>query len=73
MTAPRTPKIPYGGDYDHAPEPAHLTAHTTATDLLTGKRVEESEPLTLDPLGVVILRLQPMVTTRAQDGGVPGA
>lgn len=26
---------------NHAPEPAHVTAHTTATDLLTGKRVEE--------------------------------
>ncbi|MCL8014210.1 beta-galactosidase [Streptomyces sp. AS02] len=41
---------------NHAPEPAHLTAHTTATDLLTGKRVEEGEPLTLDPLGTAILR-----------------
>jgi beta-galactosidase len=43
---------------NHAPDPAHLTAHTTATDLLTGKRVEEGEPLTLDPLGTAILRLQ---------------
>ena len=43
---------------NHAPEPAHLTAHTTATDLLTGKRVEEGEPLTLDPLGTLILRSQ---------------
>ncbi|AZQ38123.1 beta-galactosidase [Streptomyces cyaneochromogenes] len=41
---------------NHTPEPAHLTAHTTATDLLTGKRVEEGEPLTLDPLGTAILR-----------------
>ncbi|MGF0169558.1 beta-galactosidase [Streptomyces sp. Marseille-Q5077] len=43
---------------NHAPEPAHLTAHTTATDLLTGKWVEEGEPLTLDPLGTVVLRIQ---------------
>ncbi|MEV6997999.1 beta-galactosidase [Streptomyces sp. NPDC093982] len=43
---------------NHAPEPAHLTAHTTATDLLTGKRVEEGEPLTLGPLGTAVLRLQ---------------
>ncbi|MET9384187.1 beta-galactosidase [Streptomyces sp. NPDC002928] len=43
---------------NHAPVPAHLTAHTTATDLLTGKRIERGEPLTLDPLGVAVLRLQ---------------
>ncbi|WP_328422136.1 beta-galactosidase [Streptomyces sp. NBC_00443] len=43
---------------NHAPEPARLTAHTTGTDLLTGKRVEEGEPLTIDPLGTVILRIQ---------------
>ncbi|MFG2551196.1 beta-galactosidase [Streptomyces sp. NPDC048581] len=42
---------------NHAPEPAHLTAHTTATDLLTGKRTQEGEPLTLDPLGVAVLSL----------------
>ncbi|MGW6904423.1 beta-galactosidase [Streptomyces sp. NPDC054940] len=42
---------------NHAPEPAHLTAHTTAIDLLTGKRTEEGEPLTLDPLGVAVLSL----------------
>lgn len=41
---------------NHAPEPAHLTAHTTATDLLTGKRVDQGEPLVLDPLGVAILQ-----------------
>ncbi|NNN32966.1 beta-galactosidase [Streptomyces sp. S3(2020)] len=41
---------------NHTPEPAHLTARTTATDLLTGKRTEEGDPLTLDPLGTVILR-----------------
>ncbi|MFH9003255.1 beta-galactosidase [Streptomyces afghaniensis] len=41
---------------NHAPEPAHLTAHTTATDLLTGKRVEQGGPLVLDPLGVAILQ-----------------
>ncbi|GAA2307088.1 beta-galactosidase [Streptomyces hawaiiensis] len=39
---------------NHAPEPAHLTALGTATDLLTGKRVEGGEPLVLDPLGVAI-------------------
>ncbi|MEU9364251.1 beta-galactosidase [Streptomyces avermitilis] len=43
---------------NHASEPARLTAHATATDLLTGKRSERSEPLTLDPLGVAVLRLQ---------------
>ncbi|SDP64136.1 beta-galactosidase [Streptomyces sp. cf386] len=42
---------------NHAPEPARLTAHSTAIDLLTGKRTEEGEPLTLDPLGVAILSL----------------
>lgn len=42
---------------NHAAEPARLTAHTTATDLLTGKRSERGEPLTLDPLGVAVLRL----------------
>ncbi|QWB22462.1 MULTISPECIES: beta-galactosidase [Streptomyces] len=40
---------------NHAPEPARLTAHSTATDLLTGKRVDQGEPLVLDPLGVAIL------------------
>ncbi len=40
---------------NHAPEPARLTAHATATDLLTGKRVDQGEPLVLDPLGVAIL------------------
>ncbi|MDN3021474.1 beta-galactosidase [Streptomyces sp. S.PB5] len=42
---------------NHGAEHAHLTAHTTATDLLTGKRTEKGEPLTLDPLGVLVLRL----------------
>ncbi|MFI6809707.1 beta-galactosidase [Streptomyces luteogriseus] len=41
---------------NHAPEPARLIAHATATDLLTGKRVDEGEPLVLDPLGVAILQ-----------------
>ncbi|MEU0243941.1 beta-galactosidase [Streptomyces sp. NPDC006235] len=41
---------------NHAPEPARLTAHATATDLLTGKRVDQGEPLVLDPLGVAILQ-----------------
>ncbi|MFF6877119.1 beta-galactosidase [Streptomyces sp. NPDC012474] len=40
---------------NHAPEPARLTAHTTATDLLTGKRLDQGETLVLDPLGVAIL------------------
>ncbi|MGW0823108.1 beta-galactosidase trimerization domain-containing protein [Streptomyces sp. NPDC002845] len=43
---------------NHTSEPAHLTAHATATDLLTGKRAEQGEPLTLDPLGVAVLRTQ---------------
>jgi beta-galactosidase len=43
---------------NHAPEPAHLVAHATATDLLTGKRVEEGQSLTLEPLGTAILRTQ---------------
>ncbi|MEU6143858.1 beta-galactosidase [Streptomyces sp. NPDC047081] len=43
---------------NHAQEPAHLTAHTTATDLLTGKGTEPGAPFTLDPLGVAVLRLQ---------------
>ncbi|PWI14900.1 beta-galactosidase [Streptomyces sp. Act143] len=42
---------------NHAAAPAHLTAHATAEDLLTGKRVEEGEPLSLEPLGVAVLRL----------------
>ncbi|MGW6643961.1 beta-galactosidase [Streptomyces iakyrus] len=41
---------------NHAPEPAGLTAHTTATDLLTGKRLDQGEPLVLDPWGVAILQ-----------------
>jgi beta-galactosidase len=41
---------------NHAPGPAHLTAHATATDLLTGKRLDQGEPLVLDPLGVAVLQ-----------------
>ncbi|GAA2768392.1 beta-galactosidase [Streptomyces paradoxus] len=41
---------------NHASEPARLTAHATATDLLTGKRLDQGEPLVLDPLGVAILQ-----------------
>jgi beta-galactosidase len=41
---------------NHTREPARPTAHTTATDLLTGKRVEQGEPLVLDPLGVAVLQ-----------------
>ncbi|MFE6287775.1 beta-galactosidase [Streptomyces sp. NPDC057877] len=43
---------------NHAPAPASLTAACTSVDLLTGKRTEEGEPLTLDPYGVAVLRLQ---------------
>ena len=43
---------------NHTAEPARLTAHADATDLLTGKWVEAEEPLILDPLGVAVLRLQ---------------
>jgi beta-galactosidase len=43
---------------NHAREATPLTAHATATELLTGKRVEQGEVLTLDPLGAVVLRLQ---------------
>jgi beta-galactosidase len=42
---------------NHAAEAAELTAHAEATDLLTGKRVETGEPLTLDPLGTAVLRM----------------
>ncbi|MET9580037.1 beta-galactosidase [Streptomyces massasporeus] len=41
---------------NHSPEPARLTARTTATDLLTGKRVDQGETLVLDPFGVAILQ-----------------
>ncbi|MEW1718263.1 beta-galactosidase [Streptomyces sp. NPDC093109] len=41
---------------NHASEPARLTAHVTATDLLTGRHIERGEPLTLDPRGVAVLR-----------------
>ncbi|MFF5366911.1 beta-galactosidase [Streptomyces sp. NPDC013187] len=41
---------------NHACEPAHLTALGTATDLLSGKRVDGGQPLVLDPLGVAILQ-----------------
>ncbi len=57
---------------NHAAATVDLTSHVTATDLLTGKRIERGEPLCLDPLGVAVLRLQPIVTTRAQDGGESG-
>lgn len=43
---------------NHAARTAHLTAHATGTDLLTGKQVIQGDPLALDPLGAVILRLQ---------------
>ncbi|WP_432135928.1 MULTISPECIES: Beta-galactosidase C-terminal domain [unclassified Streptomyces] len=43
---------------DHTTRPAALTAHAAAGDLLTGKRVDQGDPLDLDPLGVSVLRLQ---------------
>ncbi|MFB6848734.1 beta-galactosidase [Streptomyces sp. NPDC056373] len=54
---------------NHAPQPAHLTAFGTATDLLTGKRVAEGEPLVLDPLGVAILQW----IRRPRSSGTPEA
>ncbi|MEU7719452.1 Beta-galactosidase C-terminal domain [Streptomyces tibetensis] len=53
----------------HAPEAAHLTAHGTATDLLTGKRGAEGEPPVLDPLGVAILQW----IRRPRSSGTPEA
>ncbi|WP_075661055.1 beta-galactosidase [Streptomyces acidiscabies] len=41
---------------NHARETAELTAHTTTTDLLTGKRAEAGSPLLLDPLGIAVLK-----------------
>ncbi|WP_405528568.1 beta-galactosidase [Streptomyces canus] len=43
---------------NHSAQPAGLTVHTDATDLLSGKQVEAGDPLTLDPLGVAVLRAQ---------------
>ncbi|MBC7268235.1 MAG: Beta-galactosidase C-terminal domain [Streptomyces sp.] len=40
---------------NHAPAPTSPTAAFTAVDLLTGKRLERGEPLTLDPYGVAVL------------------
>ncbi|OPG05909.1 beta-galactosidase [Streptomyces sp. GKU 895] len=42
---------------NHVTEAAHLTAPAGVTDLLTGKRTEQGDPLSLDPLGVAVLRL----------------
>ncbi|WP_405475448.1 beta-galactosidase [Streptomyces sp. NBC_00009] len=42
---------------NHAATDAQLTAHTAATDLLSGQHHEKGEPLTLDPLGVAVLRI----------------
>ena len=50
---------------NHATTTARLTAHAAATDLLTGKRVEEGDSLTLGPLDVAVLRLQWIVRPRA--------
>jgi beta-galactosidase len=41
---------------NHAPQPARPTAHAPASDLLTGKRVDQGDPLVLDPLGVAVLQ-----------------
>ncbi|WP_449353285.1 beta-galactosidase [Streptomyces shaanxiensis] len=43
---------------NHTEMAAELTAHATATDLLTGKQTEAGAPLVLDPRGVAVLRLQ---------------
>lgn len=43
---------------NHVPESVRMPAHAAATDLLTGKRVEQGDVLALDPLGVAVLRLQ---------------
>ncbi len=43
---------------NHTELAAELTAHATATDLLTGKQTEAGAPLVLDPRGVAVLRLQ---------------
>ncbi|MET8078052.1 beta-galactosidase [Streptomyces sp. NPDC005303] len=42
---------------NHTAEPARLSAHGAATDLLTGKQVEAGAPFALDPRGVAVLRL----------------
>ncbi|MET7687264.1 beta-galactosidase [Streptomyces sp. NPDC005483] len=42
---------------NHTAEPLQLTAHATATDLLSGKVAEAGAPVTLDPRGVAVLRL----------------
>ncbi|MFF4058875.1 beta-galactosidase [Streptomyces sp. NPDC001668] len=43
---------------NHTDSTVELRAHTTATDLLTGKRAEAGAPFALDPRGVAVLRLQ---------------
>lgn len=43
---------------NHGAAPARLRVHAPATDLLTGRPLDRGEALTLDPLGVVVLRLQ---------------
>ncbi|MFB8777824.1 beta-galactosidase [Streptomyces broussonetiae] len=40
---------------NHAPAPTSLPVAFTAADLLTGRRLERGEPLTLDPYGVAVL------------------
>ncbi|MBC9712784.1 beta-galactosidase [Streptomyces sp. TRM66268-LWL] len=42
---------------NHTAATAELTAHSSATDLLTGKPYEPGDPFTLGPLGVAVLRL----------------
>ncbi|MFF7642471.1 beta-galactosidase [Streptomyces canus] len=42
---------------NHTEETVHFTAHTTATDLLTGKQTAAGAPSALDPRGVAVLRL----------------
>ncbi|MEU0344119.1 beta-galactosidase [Streptomyces bobili] len=50
---------------NHATTTARLTARAAGTDLLTGKRIDEGDSLTLDPLDVAVLRLHQIVRPRA--------
>ncbi|MEY9485511.1 hypothetical protein RKD26_001305 [Streptomyces calvus] len=43
---------------DHTTAPDRPTAHATVTDLLTGRRTGQGAPLTPDPLGVAVPRIQ---------------
>jgi len=41
---------------NHGAEPLDMPARTGGVDLLTGKRIDEGQPLVLDPCGVIVLR-----------------